>query len=72
MKKSDSIEVELSSPDDFRLYIFVPIIDGFAAIGRTDKYMSPIAVKEVKNGNIVLYEDGPSAYYKDGKFYETK
>lgn len=72
MKKSDSMEVELSSPDDFRLYIFVPIIDGFAAIGRTDKYMSPIAVKEVKNGNVVLYEDGPSAYYKDGKFYETK
>jgi hypothetical protein len=72
MKKEDVMEIELSSPDDFRLYIFVPIVDGFAAIGRTDKYMSPLAVKEVKDGKVTLYEDGPSAYYKDGEFFETK
>ena len=70
LSKSEKVEIQLDNKDDFRLYVFVPIINGFAAIGRTDKYISSYAVKGVDGDKIELIEDGPYAYYKDGEFFE--
>ena len=57
----------LASPDDYRLYIFAPLVNGFAVIGRTDKFISPATIASVDGERIRLLEDGPYAYVKDGK-----
>ncbi len=67
LKKGESFNIELKNSDDYRLYIFAPIKDGFAVIGRTDKFISPKTVKYVTDEKITLYEEGDYAYVKDGK-----
>ena len=67
LKKGESFDVTLKDADDYKLYIFAPIEDGFAAIGRTDKFISPKTIKYVHKGDVVLKEGGPYAYVKDGK-----
>lgn len=67
LKNNESFEVTLSSPDDYKLFIFAPLHNGFAAIGRTDKFISPKTIRYVHKEDIVLEEDGPYAYVKDGK-----
>ena len=66
LAEGESFDTVLSSPDDYRLYIFSPIVDGFAVIGRTDKFISPATVASVHGEHICLLEDGPFAYVKDG------
>ena len=63
----DSIDVTLKNNDEFKLYIFSPIKNGFAPIGRIDKFISPATIEYVYKENIVLKENGPYAYVKDGK-----
>ena len=67
LKKGESFDVSLNSDEDYKFYIFAPITNGFAAIGRIDKYISPKTIKYVHNETVVLLEDGPFAYVKDGK-----
>ena len=72
VKYDESIPVELTS-DGYQLYVIVPIHNGFAAIGRVDKFISPKTIEYVHGEEIKLYEDGKYAYVKDGKLYiETK
>lgn len=71
LKGDEFFETTLSSPDDYRLYIFAPLKDGFAAIGRTDKFISPKTIKYVDGKKIVLVEDGPYAYIENGKLFES-
>ncbi len=66
LKYDESIEISLASSEEFRLYIIVPIKDGFAPIGRTDKFISPKTVKSVRGEDIELFEYGEYAYVKDG------
>lgn len=70
LRRGDSFDVILSDNDDFRLYILAPVKDGFAAIGRTDKFISPLTIEYVCGEKIKLIEDGPYAYIKDGILYE--
>lgn len=68
----EAISVTLNS-DEYKLYVIVPIHNGFAPIGRVDKFISPKTIKYVHNEEIELYEAGEYAYIKDGKLYiETK
>ena len=69
LHRGESFEVTLADNDDFRLYILAPIKNGFAAIGRTDKFISPATVKDVCGESVTLYEEGPYAYVKDGILY---
>ena len=69
LKYSQSLKTELNGKDDFRLYIIVPIRDGFAPIGRIDKFISPKTIKCIYNKQIILLEDGPYAYVQDGQLY---
>lgn len=66
LKRGESFEVQLSTPDEYRLYIFAPVKDGFAVIGRTDKFISPKTVEYVCDEKVVLKEKGEYAYVKDG------
>ncbi len=67
LKKNERFDLELESADDFKLYIIVPIVDGFAPIGRVDKFISPASIKSVVGGNIELVENGEYAYIENGK-----
>ena len=67
LKNGESFNVTLNNADDYKLYIFAPVKDGFAAIGRTDKFISPKTIKYIHNKEIVLQEKGPYAYVENGK-----
>jgi len=67
LKKGEFFDITLKNADDYKLYIFAPIKDGFAVIGRTDKFISPKTIVSVDGEKIVLAESGPYAYVKDGK-----
>ncbi len=69
LHKGDSFVTTLNSPDEVRLYIFAPVRNGFAAIGRADKFISPAAIESVRGEHITLKEAGELAYVKDGRLY---
>lgn len=69
---NDGIETELPDKNAFALYIFVPVKNEFAAVGITEKFMSPLTVVSADRENACLSADGTYLYYKDGKFYEEK
>lgn len=72
VKYDESISLQIES-DEYKVYVIVPINNGFAPIGRVDKLISPKTIKYVCGENIELYEDGEYAYIKDGKLHiETK
>lgn len=54
----DSFDFKLKNYDDFRLYLFVPIVDGKAVIGLADKYMSVATFEKLENGEIKAFEEG--------------
>ena len=68
--KTGRIHVSLSGNDDYRLYVIVPIQNGFAPIGRADKFVSPAAIAARIGEEVTLAEPGPYAYVKNGKYYE--
>ncbi len=67
MKNGEEREITLQSKEGYRLYIFAPIKDGFAVIGRTDKFISPKTVRAVRGRKVELIEDGPYAVWQDGE-----
>ncbi len=69
VKKDEEFEIALSDNDDFRLYIIVPMHDGFAAIGRTDKFISPKTIAYVHGDEVILKEDGEYAVVKGGELH---
>ncbi len=66
IKRGDNIPITLQNNNEMELLIFAPYQNGFAAIGRTDKFISPAAIKKIENGKMILLEEGPSAYVKNG------
>ena len=69
LKKGEKIDITLNNQDDYKLYTVVPVTDGFAPIGRIDKFISPKTIKAVVGETIELYEKGEYAYVKDGKLH---
>ncbi len=67
LKKDEALSVSLKDRSEFKLYVIVPVTDGFAAIGRTDKFISPKTVKAVRDREVELTEPGPYATAEDGK-----
>lgn len=65
IQKDEVFDITLKSADDYRLYIFAPLKDGFAVIGRTDKFISPKSVEYVHGKEIKLIEEGPYAYVEN-------
>ena len=71
--REERMELSLKDINDFRLYIIVPVVDGFAPIGRTDKFVSPKTVQAVHGREVILSEAGRYAVVKDGRLviYES-
>ncbi len=67
LKAGEKLDITLKDRSEFKLYVIVPMKDGFAAIGRTDKFISPKTVKSVCDGAAELVEDGPYAVVVNGK-----
>ena len=67
--KDGHLRFILSDQDDVRLFTLIPYENGFAPIGRTDKYLSYAAITAQIGERVTLYEPGPYAYDKDGAFY---
>ena len=72
LKAGESFNIELKDIDDYKLYIIVPIKDGFAPIGRTDKFISPKTIKSIHGTEVDLIEDGEYAVVIDGKLIIKK
>lgn len=67
MKRNEKLDITLRDKNDFVLYTVVPIKNGFAPIGRIDKFLSYASIKSIDGQSIELYEDGPYAYVLDGE-----
>lgn len=63
LKRNEKITVELKNNDDVKLYTFVPYENGYAEIGRIDKFISPATVAHKEKGS------GKYAYVKDRELY---
>ena len=70
LKANESFELELANSDEYKLYSFVPLVDGCGMIGRTDKFIAPATYKVNKHGVAELIEDGPYAYVEHGKLIQ--
>lgn len=60
---SDSLEIALSSPEQIKLYLLIPVEGERVVIGRTDKFLSPAAVLEKTEKGVTLYEGGEIGVY---------
>jgi len=69
LNRGEQFTVTLDSDRDYRLYIFAPIQNGFAAIGRIDKFISPKTIQSVSGTTVNLVEDGPYAYVQDSTLH---
>lgn len=62
------LDINLKDHDDFRLYTIVPVKNGIAMLGLTDKFNSPLAVEYQFDSVWSLYEGGELAFVcTDGK-----
>ncbi|MBO7404813.1 MAG: hypothetical protein J6V24_07600, partial [Clostridia bacterium] len=68
--KDGELHIRLLDREDVRIYTLIPYENGFAPIGRIDKFLPYAAVTAQIGEAVTLYEPGPYAYIKDGKFYE--
>ena len=62
LKKGEKLEYTLKNYDDFRLLLFVPVINGKAVIGLMEKYMAPAAVT-VSGDDVCSLDDGTLVVY---------
>lgn len=69
--ESDWTSKQVLLPGEYRLYLFVPVMDGCSVLGLTDKYVSFHGVEEVKrtkNGFLaVVRECGSFSFHADRK-----
>lgn len=69
MKPTEALELTLQDSNDYKLYVLVPLRNGCAMIGRTDKFLSPATLRSGSDGKPELVEAGPWACVKDRQLY---
>jgi hypothetical protein len=69
VKADEGVEFTLRDIDDYRLFVIVPYENGFAPIGRIDKFISPAAITQRIGEAVTLYEAGKYAYVKNGELF---
>lgn len=69
MRPDERFALQLENSNEYKLYVIVPLKEGFGMIGRTDKFISPATVTYNLAGNAELVEAGPYAYVKDGELF---
>ena len=66
MKYGEKMSVSLQDNDAVALYIFAPFKDGYAELGRIDKFISPAAITYKECDSKETDAIGKYAYVKDG------
>ncbi len=64
-EKDHSIEFVLKDNDEFLLFAFIPVKDGFAASGLDSKFISSRTVKKATAESITLAESGSFKFYSE-------
>lgn len=65
IKLDETIPLDLEDRDDFRLYTFVPMKDGVAAMGRLDLFVGVGAIQERDGNRVTLCEAGPMGFVSE-------
>ena len=65
IKKGKKHAFTLDGYDDFRLYLVIPVKNGFAPIGLLNKYMSPATVEALTSTSFRLKEGGVFGFVSD-------
>ena len=65
--KDEAIDVSLENEDVFRLYKFIPIVNGRAIAGLDEKFISTLTAKEISDDGFTLAESGNFTFYTDKK-----
>ena len=60
----DRFQITLHNYDEFKFYLFVPIIDGKAIIGLQDKYLSVATFEKMPDGEIRALDKGEILVYQ--------
>lgn len=60
--RNEKLELQLEDQDDYKLFIIVPMEDGFAPIGLINKYISPKTIACATSNYIELFEGGMFAF----------
>ena len=63
----EAVYFSLYNIDDYKLFVIVPYVNDFAAIGLIDKFISPASITAQIGESVSLYESGRYAYVKDGR-----
>ena len=63
----EEVQFSLKDIDDYRLFVIVPYVNDFAAIGLIDKFISPASITAQIGEAVTLYESGRYAYVKNGR-----
>ena len=64
LEKQDSFRITLPCYDEFKFYLFVPIVDGKAVIGLKDKYISVATFETLPDGEIKALDSGEILVFK--------
>ncbi len=65
--REETLAVTLEGPEDFRLYIVVPLQNGFAPIGLAEKFISPKTFTDAGDTRVTPLGSGSFAYVRDGR-----
>ena len=68
----EEVRFTLRDIDDYRLFSIIPYVDGFAPIGRLDKFLSHAAITSQIGEEVTLYEPGRYGYVKDKMFAQEE
>ena len=63
LDKNEALTFMLMDHDDFRLWVMIPIVDGFAPVGLADKYISPATFERIAPRKMLLKEGGSFAFF---------
>lgn len=65
IKSDETIPLDLEDRDDFRLYTFVPMKNGVAAMGRLDLFVGVGAIETQDGNQVTLCEAGPMGFVSE-------
>lgn len=65
LKTNENIEFSLNNYDDFKFYNFIPVEDGFAPIGLTDKYITSASFNKFGKNKYTVLNGGIFAFYSE-------
>ena len=76
--KSDVYRFTLNDQDDFRLYLIVPVIDGIACVGVTEKMIAPLTIERIdvdsETDTLISGEfrcSGTFVYWQNGELHKV-